>query len=307
MRNSILVIGSLNMDFIARVPRFPLPGETVLGESFARAPGGKGANQAVAASRLGGAVRMIGRVGDDEFGRFLRGTLEEAHVDATEARADPGSSTGLAFILVNTEGQNSIVAIQGANLTIRREDIRSLGNLLDEAAILLVQLEIPVESVEEALRQARQRGVRVVLESGPPRRLPDELLGQVDVLSPNETELASIVDREVRSPDEVEGAVDQVLSLGVGSVVLKLGEQGCLVATPQMRERIAAFRVRAVDTTGAGDAFTAALAVALTEGNGLRDAATFANAAGALATTRPGAQPSMPHRAEVVELLTSRR
>jgi len=303
----ILVVGSINMDLVVRAPRFPRAGETLRGEGFKLVPGGKGANQAVAASRLGASVKMVGRVGADAFGPELRKTLEEAGVDVAEVKPVSGAATGVALIILDASGQNSIIVAQGANLLVRPEDLRPLGALFEQSEVLLLQLEIPLESVEQAVKMAKERGIKVVVDAGPPTPLGRELLREIDVLSPNETEAAALLGHEVKSLEEAKEAGKQLLEMGAGSVVFKLGERGCLVITPEKMERFPAYKVEVVDATAAGDAFTAALAVGLAEGRPLSEAAVFANAAGALACTRFGAQPSMPTRAEVEKFIANRR
>jgi len=302
----ILDVGSINMDLVVRAQRFPVAGETLRGEGFKLVPGGKGSNQAVAASRLGGTVKMIGRVGADTFGPALKKTLEDAGVDAAEVKPDPNAATGVAFIILDAAGQNSIIIAQGANLTVLPQDLHTLGKLFDDSNVLLLQLEIPMESVVEAVKMAKERGVKVVLDAGPPTPLSKELIKQIDVLSPNETEASALLGREVApTAEDAEKAAKELLARGAGAVVFKLGERGCLVVTKDEVVHLPSYIVEVVDTTGAGDAFTAALAVALGEGKSLREASVFASAAGALAVTKFGAQPSMPARAEVERFLAN--
>jgi ribokinase len=306
MASQILVVGSINMDLVVRAQRFPVAGETLRGEGFKVVPGGKGSNQAVAASRLGGSVKMVGRVGADTFGPTLRKTLEDAGVDATEVKADPNAATGVAFIILDASGQNSIIIAQGANLSVKPENLRTLEPLFEKSDVLLLQLEIPMESVEEAVKIAKEKGARVVLDAGPPTPLTDKLIKQIDVLSPNETEASALLGREVApTAKDAEAAARELLAKGAGSVVFKLGERGCLVVSKDEVIHLPSYIVDVVDTTGAGDAFTAALAVALGEGKSLKEASLFASAAGALAVTKFGAQPSMPGRADVDKFLAN--
>ncbi|NIM05090.1 MAG: ribokinase [Armatimonadetes bacterium] len=306
MGAKILVVGSINMDLVVRAQRFPVAGETLRGEGFKVVPGGKGSNQAVAASRLGGSVKMVGRVGADTFGPTLRKTLEDAGVDATEVKADPNAATGVAFIILDASGQNSIIIAQGANLSVRPEDLRTLEPLFEKSDVLLLQLEIPMESVEAAVKMAKEKDVKVVVDAGPPTPLSDELIKQIDVLSPNETEASALLGREVAATaQDAKKACKELLAKGAGSVVFKLGERGCMIATEKGTERLPSYIVDVVDTTGAGDAFTAALAVALGEGKDLKEASAFASAAGALAVTKFGAQPSMPSRADADKFLAN--
>lgn len=301
----ILVVGSINTDLVIRSQRLPQPGETIRGDGFKIVPGGKGSNQAVAAGRLGGAVTMIGRVGDDAFGPVMRGTLEAAGVDTTEVKSLTDTATGVAFILLDEAGENSIIIAGGANAHLSAADIEAAGALFDAADVLLLQLEIPLDAVAAAISMAKARNVRVVLDAGPPTPLSLEMLRQVDVLSPNETEAAALLGHEIVTIDDARAASRELLDLGVGSVVFKLGERGCMVVTREYVQRLPAYKVNVVDTTGAGDAFTAALAVILGEGKSLAEASSFASAAGALAVQKFGAQPSMPTRAEAEAFLAS--
>jgi ribokinase len=305
MKARILVVGSVNMDLVVRAARLPMRGETIRGDEFHAIPGGKGANQAVAASRLGGAVRMVGRVGEDTFGPALRRTLEIAEVDTAEVKSINDVATGVAFIILDATAQNSIIVTGGANLRLMPEDLQPLGRLFDESDAVLLQLETPLETVQTVLEMAKVRGVRTVLDAGPPTLLSPALLSLVDVLSPNETEAAALLGNEIKTVSEAEEASKQFLDIGVGSVVFKLGARGCMVVDRAGAERLPAYEVEAVDTTGAGDAFTAGLAVALGEGKSFHEAAVLASGAGALAVTKFGAQPSMPTRAEVEAFLAS--
>jgi ribokinase len=299
----ILVIGSLNMDLVVRSPRMPGPGETLLGGGFRTVPGGKGANQAVACARLGATTFMAGRVGRDDFGDALLANLKKAGVRTRSVLRDEDDPTGIAVIVVDARGQNSIVVASGANGCVSPRDVERLGGLWSSVGFLIMQLEVPIETVDRALTIARRKGVVTVLDAGPARPVPARMLRKVDVLSPNEHETAAILG-ERRSP---RAAARALLRTGAKAVVLKLGAAGCYVAQAKESVRLPAFRVRAVDTTAAGDAFTAALTVALSGGAPLLEAARFANAAGALACTKFGAQPSMPTRAGVEALLLRRR
>ena len=306
MSARILVVGSINMDLVVRAPRFPVAGETLRGEGFKHVPGGKGSNQATAASRLGGQVKMVGRVGADNFGPALRETLAEAGVDVTEVKTADDAPTGVAFIILDAGGQNSIIIAQGSNLSVRPDDIRALAPLFDQSDVLLLQLEIPMESVKEAIKMAKERNVKVVLDAGPPTPLEDDLIKMIDVLSPNETEASALLGREVAATaEDAEAAAMELLAKGTGAVVFKLGERGCLIVTKDEVTHLPSYIVNVVDTTGAGDAFTAALAVGLGEGMSLKDASRFASAAGALACTKFGAQPSMPCRADAEAFLAN--
>jgi ribokinase len=299
--NRIVVAGSLNMDLVGVASRIPSPGETMMGREFFQATGGKGGNQAYAASRLGGSAAMLGRVGSDDYGRILKANLEAAGCDASQVKALPGPS-GVALILVDDGGQNSILVAPGANALYAAADFAEDARALVGAGLLLLQLEIPIETVIAAATAGRRAGARVILDPAPaPRALPAELCRQVDILTPNEVEAAQLVGAgaERLSLEGAEAIAARLLSTGVGAVIIKLGPQGCLVADGQTMFRIAAPAVDAVDTTAAGDVFNGALAVALAEQAALPDACHFAVHAAALSVTRIGAQPSMPFRDEV--------
>ncbi len=298
MTPTLVVIGSINMDLVVRAPRLPRLGETILGRDFRTFPGGKGANQAVAAARLGGAVRMVGRVGQDAFGEALLETMAKDGVDISYVTRDPDSASGVALITVEEGGDNAIVVAPGANGKLSPEDIRSAEKAFVGAQVAVLQLECPLDTVHEAIRLARHLGVRVALNPAPAQPLPDDLLQQVDVLIPNQSELLLLSGEQ-----EVEAAMRRMLERGVKTLIVTLGEKGCLVAQGTERHPIAPFPVQAVDTTAAGDAFVGAFAVAWAEGKSLIEAARWGNAAGALAATRAGAQPSLPTRQEVLKLL----
>jgi ribokinase len=292
----ITVVGSLNLDATVRVPRLPLPGETVMGRGHAHDTGGKGANQAVAAARLGRRVEMVGMVGGDDAGLRLLASLDAAGVGTAGVRRSPSLATGLALIMVDDLAENTIVVIPGANgaLTPGDLDWRPIG----EAAVVLLQLEIPLETVEAAVGLARGQ---VVLNPAPGGLLPPELLSRVDVLVPNRTELAALVG--AAPPATLAEAADLARALrGPRGIVVTLGAEGALVVADGQATHVPAPPVQAVDPTGAGDAFCAGLADALVGGAGLADAARWAVRCGAAAVTRRGAQASLPTRAEVEAL-----
>ena len=297
----ITVVGSLNTDLVIRAPHLPSVGETVTGGEFATFPGGKGANPAVAAARLGARVAMVGCVGGDDFGRRLTDGLRQDGVDVTHVRVDAESASGTALITVDPQGQNTIVVAPGGNRRLTPEDVARAEALIAESSVLLVQLEVPMDAVLAAARLAYARGVRVVLDPAPaPRQpLPAELYRLVDVLTPNEGEAAALSAVTVTDEGAAGIAAAHLLRAGTRAVVIKLGARGAFVHDGTRSEMVPGIRVDAVDTTAAGDAFAGALAVGLAEGKDLIDAVHFANAAGALSVTRRGAQPSMPFRAEV--------
>jgi ribokinase len=292
------------MDLVARAPRIPQPGETIIGRDFHTLPGGKGANQAVAAARLGARVTMVGRVGSDAFARPLLDNLVAAGVDHTFVGQDPQAATGVALIVVDAAGQNSIVVASGANMRLSPADVDAAEAAIATADVLLLQLETSLETVTRAAQIAHAHGVTVILNPAPARPLPPALLSLVDVLVPNESETALLTGLPINSQAQVEAAAGALRRLGVGAVILTLGERGALLAQAEKTELFPAFVVIAIDTTAAGDAFMGGLAVALAEGQVLADGVRWGNAAGALAATRLGAQPSLPTRQAVEKLMT---
>jgi ribokinase len=299
----ITVAGSLNMDLVIHSPRIPQPGETIIGGDFQMAPGGKGANQAVAAARLGAQVWMVGRVGKDAFGQSLLNGLLADGVDHTYVTQDSETASGVASIVVDEAGQNSIVVASGANGRLSPADINAAKKVIIGADVLLLQLESPLETVLEAAQIAHAHGVTVILNPAPARPLPAELFPLVDVLIPNESETTLLTDMPVDDRNQAEVAATALRELGLNLVVLTLGKRGALLAQKGKTIRVPAFNVTPVDTTAAGDAFVGGFAVALAEGKSPVDAVRWANAAGALATTQPGAQPSLPTRHMVENLL----
>jgi ribokinase len=292
---SVVVVGSLNLDIVVPVPHHPAPGETVLGGDSYRNPGGKGANQAVAAARLGQRVAMVGRVGDDEAGALLVISLEHEGVDAGAVKTTTGVPSGIALIAVDEHGENTIVVSPGANGRVSASDVSAAAPLLVAANIVLLQLEIPIEAIEEAAKLAQGR---VILNPAPAATLPLEVLERVDVLVPNRTELARLTKRA--KPGGMEELVDAARSLrGPGAVVVTLGELGALVIEKGRSTHVPVVSVEAVDTTAAGDCFCAALADSLARGSALEDAARWGTRAAAIAITRKGAQASLPRRDEV--------
>jgi ribokinase len=307
MTASIVVVGSLNMDLVIRAPRIPRPGETIIGGAFHTVPGGKGANQAVAAARLGAGVSMVGRVGRDAFGGALLENLVADGIDHAFVVQDGEAASGVALIVVDDNGENSIVVSSGANMRLSLADVEAAGSVIAAADVLVMQLEVPLESVIRSAELARAQGVQVMLNPAPARPLPARLLSMVDVLVPNETEAAILAGLPVDTQVEAERAAEALLGSGVGTVILTLGERGALPAGAGEGEIHPAFDVQPVDTTAAGDAFVAGLAVALAEGKELGEAVRWANAAGGLAATQLGAQPSLPTRQSLEQLLASGR
>ncbi len=298
-RPEVTVVGSFNMDLLARTPRMPVKGETILGGPFYMGPGGKGANQAVAAARLGAEVRMVVKLGKDSFGDQAEANLvKEGVVPDWFIRSDE-SHTGVALILVDESGENEIVVAAGVNELLRPEDVDRARRAITDADMLLVELEVPMETVEHSIQVAHEAGTKVLLNPAPGQPLNKRMLSMVDVLTPNETETQIITGMPVTNLDEAKAAAHKLLAEGVKSVVITLGAQGALVVTSALTQHVPGRQVKVVDTTGAGDAFSGALAVALAEGQELVQAVAFSCAAAALQVTRLGTAPAMPQRAEV--------
>lgn len=300
----ILVIGSSNMDMTVKADRLPSPGETVLGGTFAMGYGGKGANQAVAAKRLGGDVKFVCKVGHDSFGEMA---LKKYAVEGLDISDIMFSSfpTGVALITVNSEAENSIVVASGANADISVADIRALRPVIENASILLLQLEIPVDAVLEAASIAAGAGVQVILNPAPAAEIPEELFRHVSLIIPNRTELSVLTGRNVDDMDSVRSAVMELKTMGAKSVIVTLGAGGsCLSLEGSTEiETVPARKVSAVDTTAAGDTFCGALCVSLSEGKDIRTAMAFASAAASLTVTRMGAMDAIPFRSEADTLI----
>jgi ribokinase len=300
----IVVVGSLNMDLVVRTPRLPLPGETILGQDFRTIPGGKGANQAVVAARLGARVSMVGRVGDDSFGRTLLNHMRREGIDITHVERDEAEPTGIAMITVDAGGQNSIVVASGANFRLTSEQVAMALSNLPPYDALILQLESPLDAVLVAARRAQEAGARVILNPAPARPLPETLLDCVDVLIPNESEASLLASMPIQSRKEAEEAARRLLDRGLQAVILTRGGEGALVVTAEGRAvHLPPHQVEVVDATAAGDAFVAGVTVGLGEGLSLIEAARLGNATGAMTVTRMGAQSSFPTREEVEELL----
>ncbi len=299
---SVIVLGSINMDLVARTSRLPVPGETVPGDGFWTAPGGKGANQAVACARLGAATHMIGRVGDDVFGNALRDELQAAGVDVTDVMTTPGPS-GVAVIAVDAAAENTIIVVPGANAKVGEEDLRRLEEVVPAARVLLLQLEVPVETVVAAAEIARAAGVTTILDPAPARPLPQEIYGLVDVITPNESEAAALAGFPVRDEHDARRAAQLLLDRGARSLIVKMGGRGAYVHDGTHGRLLPAFKVVPVDTVAAGDAFNGALAAALSEGLPFDEAVRWGLAGGALSVTRQGAQQAMAGREALLQML----
>ncbi len=306
-RPRITVVGSVNMDLVFRTPRMPAPGETIAGHEFRQIPGGKGANQAVAAARLGGAVTMIGRLGDDAFGAQLRACLVDDGIDVGHLGTQAGMASGVAGILVDDAGRNSIVLASGANLALTADMVAALAPAIASAELLVCQLETPLDAVTRAIDIAKRAGVTVVFNPAPMQALRPSLLALVDYLIVNETEASQLSGVEVRDAATARQAATRLLALGAGAVLLTLGAQGVLIAGQGGHCRLLdGVRVDAVDTTAAGDTFVGAFAVGLGQGLDMTAAADAAQYAAALTVTKLGAQTSIPSRREVDQFIASR-
>jgi ribokinase len=299
MPAKVVVIGSLNMDLVTRAPRLPRGGETLIGESFATVSGGKGANQAVAAARLGAQVSMVGCVGSDAYGEQLRGALLAEQIDC-QAVSTVDDSSGVALIVVDDNSQNAIVIVAGANGALTAEVIDRFDAVLQAADVIICQLEVPDATVGHALKRGRELGKTVILNPAPASRpLPADWYASIDYLIPNESEAAALSGVPVDSLASAETAASRLISLGAGKVIITLGAQGSLFANGKGFEHFPAPKVKAVDTTAAGDTFVGGFAAALAAGKSEVDAIRFGQVAAALSVTRAGAQPSIPTLSDV--------
>ncbi len=297
---NIVVVGSLNMDLVMRAPRIPRPGETVLGGELDRYPGGKGANQAVACARLGSQVAMVGRVGDDPYGQRLLDSLQDSGVEVGPVTTDPEHETGVGVVLVDYGGANSILVASGANMALTPADVEAAEWVIAGADVVLLQLEIPLETVQRAADLGRSHGALVILNPAPAQPLPKELLQPVDLLIPNQDEASVLTGKPAGDREEAREAARALRDEGADTVILTMGGKGALLSDASGTDLLPAIaEVDPVDTTAAGDAFVGAMAVALGEGRSLLDAVGWANIVGGLATMKPGAQPSLPTRDEV--------
>ncbi len=305
MSAKIVVAGSSNTDMIIKVPHIPKPGETILGGTFTTAAGGKGANQAVAAARAGGNVSFVARVGNDMFGEEAVRGFQKDGLNIDHVILDKTAPSGVAEIFVAEDGENSIAVASGANLNLSPQDIKSAEKVISTADILVMQLEIPLETVYAASKVAHEKGVTVILNPAPAQPLKEEYFKYFTILTPNETEAEMLTGRTVTDEKSAKEAARVLLEKGVETVIVTLGRNGALLVNPKGAEHIPGFKVDAVDATAAGDVFNGTLAVALAEKKPFQDAILFANAAAALSVTKLGAQPSAPHREDIEKMQQS--
>ncbi|WP_316817014.1 ribokinase [Pedobacter nyackensis] len=300
MTGKIIVTGSMNMDMVVKTSHIPQPGETVLGGTFFMNPGGKGANQAVAVARLGGEVAFIGKIGDDIFGKQSSQLFDEEGVDTLGILSDAENPSGIALITVDQLGENSIVVAPGANANLEPDDVEQAFSLYPDGKILLIQLEIPMRTVEFAARYAQGKGMTVILNPAPANDLIPELFSLIDIITPNVNEAEVLSGVKITDITSAKEAAESLHKQGVKNVIITLGKLGAALLEEGVFYHIPAPEVETVDTTAAGDVFNGALAVAVAEGRSLKDAASFACRAAAIAVTRLGAQSSIPYRNEVL-------
>jgi ribokinase len=295
MQAKVVIVGSLNMDLVTRAPRLPRAGETLAGQSFVTVPGGKGANQAVAAARLGASVAMIGCVGDDAYGEQLRSALLAEGIDCEAVTAIAGESTGVALIVVDDNSQNAIVIVAGGNGHVTSNVVDGFDALLSQAEVIICQLEVPMATVGHVLKRGRELGKTVILNPAPASGpLPAEWYAWIDYLIPNESEATALTGLPVDSVATADAAASALLASGVGKVIVTLGEHGALFANKASSQHFPAPKVKPVDTTAAGDTFVGGFAAALADGKPESEAIRFGQIAAALSVTRAGAQPSIP-------------
>jgi len=303
MKKKILVIGSFNTDMVIKVKDFPLPGETLLGEKFMMNPGGKGANQAVAAARLGGDVTFVTKIGCDSFGEQAKGKFIEEGIQTDHIFTDPDNPSGIALITVDSKGENNIVVASGANGTLSVADLKKIPVAFEQCEVVLLQLEIPLDTICYAVDAAFRYGKRVILNPAPASTLPDSLLNNLFMITPNKSEAEILSGIRIEDISSVQIAARVLKEKGVQHVIITLGDNGAYILNDNIARHIPSITVQAIDTTAAGDVFNGALAVAIAEGKSLESAIEFANHAAALSVTRVGAQTSAPYRSEIVRIL----
>jgi ribokinase len=300
----IAVIGSINTDMVVRSPQLPVPGQTLMGHSFMTTGGGKGANQAVAAARLGADVSLIAKIGADAFGEMSIENFKKEKINTAHIYRDANAPSGVAFIVVDNSGENMIVVAPGANATLNKKDIQDAEDVIKNADIILFQLEIPMAAVAEGIKLAKKHNRIVMLNPAPAASVPEEILLAVDIITPNQSEVWTMTAIAVNDTITAQHACDILHSKGIATVIITMGEQGAYISSQNHIGLIAGFNAgKAVDTVAAGDTFCGGLAIAVAEGKSLQDAVRFANAAAALSVTKAGAQASIPGRPEVEALL----
>ncbi|WP_206459892.1 ribokinase [Anaerovorax sp. IOR16] len=295
----ITVIGSLNMDLVINTSKLPKPGETVMGKEFKQVPGGKGGNQAAAIARLGANVQMIGCIGKDAMGEVLKKSLEKDGVDTNHIIEKENISTGVAAILVEESGGNMITVAPGANFELTVDDLNSKKDIIQNTDIVLMQLETKMDVVENALHIAKEAGKKTILNPAPAASLSHTFLKNIDILTPNETELETLTGCETDTKDQIVNAARKLINNGISEVIVTLGEKGCIYVTENTEKVFKAYKVKSIDTTAAGDSFNGALAVSLSTGENIETAIEFAMKVGAMTVTTEGAQTSLPYKEEV--------
>ncbi len=303
---NICILGSINMDLVLGVDRMVKPGETILSKGFQKIPGGKGANQAVAARRLGGNVCMIASVGKDENGYSIVEALKKDNIDVNNISYSDSNPTGMAIITVDSLGNNSIIVVPGANMEIDEKSIQNLEQVIKNSKILVAQFETPVEATIKAFRIAKENGVTTVLNPAPAKSIPEELLKFTDIIAPNETEAFELTNIQVKDEDSVREASNKFLEKGVKFVIITLGEKGAAIANKDKVSIVPAYKVKAIDTTAAGDSFIGALIsklvkVDLIDFNTIEGSIKFANKVSSIVVQKSGAQPSLPYLQEVIK------
>ena len=306
MSGRVVIVGSLSMDLVVQTVRRPEKGETIRGTGFGMFAGGKGNNQAMSAARAGADVAMIGRVGRDDFGDKLLATLRRENVDVTHMVQDPDTATGIAHITVDGKGENYIVIAQQSNAKLCEADINNAADVIAAAKVVLMQLEVNNEPLIAAAKLARSKGATVILNPAPAPQegsVPKELLEHISLIVPNQPEATQLTGCDASTVDGAKSAARKFLEMGIEKVIITLGDQGALIVERNSEKLLKAFKVESIDSTAAGDAFCGALAAALADGASLEDAAVIGCAAGALATTKLGAEPSLPHRSQIEALM----
>ena len=305
-KGKIVVFGSFVVDLTSWAKHLPVPGETVKGSVFKMGPGGKGSNQGVAASRAGADVTLVTKVGNDVFGKIALDFYQNEHMTTDFVFLDAEKETGTALIMVDeTVGQNQILVVSGACDNITPAEVQRTHQLIDEADIVLLQLEVNMDAIEQVIDYAHAKGKQIVLNTAPARKLPESLLKKLDIVTPNEIEAGILTDTKVETSEDAEKAAQILMNSGVKNVVVTMGKHGVFVMTPDRKEMIPSMPVKAIDTTGAGDAFNGGFVTALAEGKDIFEAARFGNAVGALSVTKIGTAPAMPHRSEVDAFLNA--